>query len=540
MLPAWAIGLIVVGVIILIAGVAGGIYWGVTKDNQENDDPSIGNNNKPTGSSGGTRPVGGSGSGSGGTRPVGGSGSGSGGSGGSGSTVTTTSRCANKICIGGGKLNSVTCKCENCPGIDGTTYGPVDQCHTQTKLNSCNSIYGIPTIDSTTGAFRCQCLYGTSGPTCDVPASLEEYEGEVCGASGKVCSNGGVLDPVTCKCKCYNYRKGEYIADQCCSDGIFNQCINGTVDEFCDCKCNTSCGPNGIQNPDCSCRCIGGWSGPDCKIPPPAGLRDCVYNGIAYKATTCCDTTKPCRGFMDFNTCTCNCYNDCGPNGTRNPDCTCTCRNGFTGASCQIPPNDTVSVNVDQLYADVRAGRTVRLELLDGSVVNYNPSTVPPQSISVYLKNGSAFIFVPTAAPAAAQPPATGCPPKNCGAGRQSATTCNCVCDPGFSGATCRVRTDFDYNQCVNDKSGTLKWTGYQCITNAGGCPVTRPQICRNYGSFWYVNNPNDMSIYECTLGDERAGGTIGDSVNYANNGRCMTGQSEAGCNQLIQWLGCK
>jgi hypothetical protein len=61
-----------------------------------------------------------------------------------------------------------------------------------------------------------------------------------------------------------------------------------------------------------------------------------------------------------------------------------------------------------------------------------------------------------------------------------------------------------------------------------------------NWGGFNYVHSADSDYNWECALGDERNGGIIGDSVDYALGGRCMHGFSEGGCNQLIDDMNCR
>jgi len=65
-------------------------------------------------------------------------------------------------------------------------------------------------------------------------------------------------------------------------------------------------------------------------------------------------------------------------------------------------------------------------------------------------------------------------------------------------------------------------------------------QVCMNWGGFNYVHDATSSYNWECALGDERNGGTIGDSVDYAKGGRCMTAMSEGACNILIDDMNCR
>lgn len=280
--------------------------------------------------------------------------------------------------------------------------------------------------------------------------------------------------------------------------------------------------------------CNGGTMTADCKC-------QCETNRVKYTKDTCCPAEPACKGLFRPSDCSCTCYMDCGENGTRQPDCSCLCKNGYSGTDCKIPPPEQGGVNLDSLYAEVRAGRTVTLRLWDGTSREYNKSM---GVIHVWLLSGQQFYYDPNVPPPPPpQPPPTGsnCPVINCGPGRLDAASCKCVCPAGFSGANCRV-SDKDYNACVSDKTGTLRWTGYKCVTNAGGCPTTRKQVCSEYRGFNYMHDPTHPNPFECTSGDSYGDISIGDSVDYSSDipGRCFTAQSSAGCQSNLQWLGCE
>lgn len=186
---------------------------------------------------------------------------------------------------------------------------------------------------------------------CDKYAYWSGVACEVCNPTTEQvnsCSSKQI-DYDTCKCKCY---------DDCANDGIkygdclcqcpYN-CVHGKRNKDCSCKCNgywsgnlcqtcslidADCGEGGHvddncqcvcgiecqeattvkQEDNCSCTCLGGWSGKECKqclVTP-----DSCTNGTVYNEEKCeCECVTPCKeantiGFDDH--CGCNCKDSWG------------------------------------------------------------------------------------------------------------------------------------------------------------------------------------------------------------------------------------
>lgn len=103
-------------------------------------------------------------------------------------------------------------------------------------------------------------------------------------------------------------------------------------------------------------------------------------------------------------------------------------------------------------------------------------------------------------------------------------TADECVCEPGYLGPGLR---------------GT--WSGYTCMNKVQNFPIQsdKPPVCTNYGSFWYAHVPDSSDPYQCFIGDDHGGKTIGDSGIYFDGDRCMTGLGQSGCEQTLSNINC-
>ena len=324
----------------------------------------------------------------------------------------------------------------------------------------------------------------------------------------KLCAFGD-LNRSSCECVCDQ----GYYGDLCDAQRGTNQpptivcdpkdCPNGQQNpDTCECKCNqgfekklgvcvmceNAC-VNGARAADgCDCYCHPGWYGPACDS------RDQTDN------VQCDPSVHKCQYGTLRNDCSCECWpfyagadcsqRDCSDvpcvNGDQDELCNCTCHPGWMGRACNEP--------------------------------------LTPDCPSTVCYNGSVN------------------------------SNCQCVCDPGFTGETCRIvdryegmQFDYDisspewpknYNKCQQVPGAV--WTGFQCMTVAGGCPMGDvPYQCVERGGYKYAHRAGDNDPWQCPLGDESNGGYIGDSVSYELGGRCLSAQSLDACDKVLDDMGC-
>jgi hypothetical protein len=328
----------------------------------------------------------------------------------------------------------------------------------------------------------------------------------------KTCDHG-TLNAASCMCVCDD----GYYGDKCdqkrgttdppakvCPTGT---CTNGKQNpDNCSCDCNQgfemkmgTCVPctNGCVNGKrslngCDCYCDVGWYGADCNSRDQTDAVVCTNMDNLCKFGTLRNDCKTCDCWDGFSGATCDKHDcsgiPCDPvHGSFGPNCECQCKTGWMGKACDKP---------------VDAGCT--------ATVCYNGSVD---------------------------------------------SNCKCVCRPGFGGKTCRLITKasdgstitnnpadpnwmYDYNKCV--KIPGAVWTGFQCMTTAGGCPMGNiPYQCVERGGFKYVHRYQDADPWQCALGDETNWGSIGDATSYEMGSRCMSAQSLQACGQLLDNMGC-
>lgn len=436
---------------------------------------------------------------------------------------------ANQVCVGlpcntiGGSLLTDPCRCQCKTGYG----GPDCSC----AIKNCGNGY------QDLASCECRCNAGWKGPDCRTRDCSYKYCGNgrqdpntcECDCTGVPCTAGKGAMSSSCQCNCFSGFQGQSCNEPVCPS---KYCGIGTLNRnTCQCECpsgysgdqcqnqnpiitcaNMQC-QNGqrVADPTCRCQCNYGWSGPDCSIPDPKQLCTSTpcYNGTLKYPCEC----QCAEGFFGYG-CTSRDCSKAGPNGGPVPcewgsvdeNCKCNCWPTYTGPTCgtrDCTSKPCINGTYDSLC---------------------NCICKPGFSGADCSKRD--------------------CTGTRCQFGRIDPATCKCMCDPGYTGQSCFILEDpnnkgqsLQYNDCITQNG---IWTGYQCIKKTGKCPMKNRQVCMNWGGFNYVHDATSTYNWECALGDERNGGTIGDSVDYAKGGRCMTAMSEAGCNILIDDMNCR
>gem|GEM_PF-5242643 len=128
------------------------------------------------------------------------------------------------------------------------------------------------------------------------------------------CAHGTQNDDCSCNCP---YPWGGMLCNSCLRSN--SECgNNGYMNQAtCQCSCPSSCLHGGTQDANCGCSCPSPWSGQRCEV--------------------CTRSSSECAngGYMDPQTCQCVCPNKCQNGGVQNANCGCSCPSPWTGALCQ-------------------------------------------------------------------------------------------------------------------------------------------------------------------------------------------------------------
>lgn len=175
--------------------------------------------------------------------------------------------------------------------------------------------------------------------------------------AGWYCDYDGV--PVYCSASYYGLYESAHIDCPYNSFGCsFGSCIcsafacaHGTTNRDCSCTCsypwagyrcdictrsNYECGNGGyINSQTCQCNCPntclnGGTQGANCAC-------SCKAPWSGQRCETCTRSSSECAngGYMDPATCKCQCPNRCLNGGVQNENCGCTCPSPWTGPKCE-------------------------------------------------------------------------------------------------------------------------------------------------------------------------------------------------------------
>ena len=240
---------------------------------------------------------------------------------------------------------------------------------------------------------------------------------------------------------------------------------------------NVNCGSHGTCNASTgACNCTDGYTGGLCQVAPDNGSGDGDEGGDD-------DPDTPTPPVVDL------CANvNCGSHGTCNPtDGSCTCADGYTGALCQVAPDngsgdgdeggdddpDTPTPPVVDLCANMNCGShgtcnagTGECDCTDG-YTGALCQVAPDNGSGDGDEGGDDEPDTPT-------PPVVDlCVNMNCGShGTCNASTGECDCIGGYSGALCQVAPDL----CANVTCGTNQY----CNPATGRCVDYSTNLCAN------------------------------------------------------------
>ncbi|XP_072026359.1 uncharacterized protein [Amphiura filiformis] len=230
-------------------------------------------------------------------------------------------------CFNGGECqyNPITgafMTCANCnPGYSGL-YCDLYVCDYSFCAN------GGTCIPRSSSEYSCRCPYGWSGDYCTESTACDS---DPC-QNGGTCTNtgGGYV------CRCTTSWTGPLCTTpRACQPGMPNPCQNGGT-----------CTPTPGSSPDFFCSCTSLWTGEYCQ--DPLACQDptlCQNGGVCEYGST--GSFTRCRWPPGYFGTYCEldgCSQDpCGDYGyceaVQNQDgYRCTCRNGYTGRNCEIPP----------------------------------------------------------------------------------------------------------------------------------------------------------------------------------------------------------
>ncbi|KAL8626002.1 hypothetical protein ACOMHN_012594 [Nucella lapillus] len=229
---------------------------------------------------------------------------------------TNIDDCANATCSGAFTRCVDGVLSHQCVCLDGYR-NQTGQC---VEIDECadNPCRNNATCQDRVNAFRCDCVAGFTGVTCEV--NINECQNVTCGNNG-TCVDG--VNTFTCECV-------PGFTGLTCETNI-NDCVNHQ------CRNGASCEDlvSGYR-----CACVQGWTGDRCGT----NIDDCTANPCRNNAT--------CNDFVDYYNCTCapgftdfHCgtnIDDCSPDPCQNSascadgtnDYACRCTEAWMGKNC--------------------------------------------------------------------------------------------------------------------------------------------------------------------------------------------------------------
>ncbi|XP_072013269.1 uncharacterized protein [Amphiura filiformis] len=303
-------------------------------------------------------------------------------------TTPPSNACSSAPCLNGGNCqtfnNGYFCACVN--GFTGT------RCQTPPTPNACLSspcLNGGQCAINGNG-FRCTCLGGFSGTRCEIPEPSDPCSSSPCMNGAQCITFGGTNNNDNYFCICsggftgINCETSDEPSDPCSSSPCMNgaQCItyggtNNNDNYFCICSggftginCETSTtnacasspclngGQCAISGTGFRCTCASGFTGTRCEFAEPSDpcssspcMNDarCITYGVNNENYFCI-----CVGDFTGINCETSTTSPCSPNpcsngGTCNSvgnSFSCSCRQGFTGNTCQTQIGDVIPPTV--------------------------------------------------------------------------------------------------------------------------------------------------------------------------------------------------
>ena len=459
----------------------------------------------------------------------------------SGHATSVTSDATNENCINCQCTNSWTGSiCDSCaaifsgPDCDQCDDGRFnyDTCTLCTVKLHCSNHASAVTSDSLKTKCDCNCNNAWTGDSCDTcpPGIDAALDCSQCLAgfigypncvrcttathcSGKADSVTNSPDFLSCQCDCRNMWSGSTCA-QCNSQfagSDCDQCAPGkqpypicdmcTVVDQCE---NHASSVTAIPDPNptsCQCNCRNNWEQPDCSTCPiQFGGADCDTCGAHRIGSSCtlCTVSSDCNGHASTVT-----------SNQQQTECVCTCNQRWTGPDCSSCPSEYGGVDCNECAV----GR-----------INY-PSCVVCTN-TLFCNNHATAVSTDA-----------------------SKTTCECTCDPKYTGATCDqcAAGYINYPTCqqcstathcsghaisvTSNQGNTVcscqcsdKWQGSQCQT----CPSRYEQAACNSCAAGHINFASGCEA--CSVSTHCS--------DHASTVTSNTGNTDCNCNCSNSWTG--
>ena len=230
------------------------------------------------------------------------------------------------------------------PACSTCVAGHVDypNCRECTIPNDCSG-HASAVTDEGRAICKCTCLDHWEGDACDV--CPRKYDQVSC----KKCAAGRINFPACDLCTAQEHCNGH--ASSVTSDATSTSCVCTCETEYTGSSCDT-CAEGGIDYPSCEqCTAANACSGHATGVAASADQTQCICDCKDKWEGNACDTCAPkydsvscagcAAGYITYPTCTqCTDAAHCNGHSSRVSDdgtrksCTCTCKTGYTGATC--------------------------------------------------------------------------------------------------------------------------------------------------------------------------------------------------------------
>eukprot|EP00755_Sulcionema_specki_P020378 Sspe_Gene.71762::Locus_42639_Transcript_1_1_Confidence_1.000_Length_16151::g.71762::m.71762 len=263
---------------------------------------------------------------------------------------------------------ATACVCECEEGWKGETCGEcapeyISQDNTCTKCTPaqhCNDHAVSVTPSSDRESCECTCRSQWTGPTCgecpdnwsgpDCDECADGHIGADCvkctiadHCHGKASDVESSADHTRCQCTCNEGYAGQSCGE--CKEGYvgFPKCTKCTVESHCNSRAQ---GVRSSPSRDrCICDCVNQWSGTNCETCPHpfagANCDQCADKHINY-ADGCVECTVEDH---------CSSHATSVASNDKKTDCTCTCRNNWSGDDCSECPPQFGGIDCDKCAA---------------------------------------------------------------------------------------------------------------------------------------------------------------------------------------------